>query len=357
LQSSLELELLPVAAEELRRPHIDSLTGLRFFAALYVVLFHNQIALATKHHASKALATFLGHGYLAVSFFFVLSGFVLTYNYGDRWRETSFRNFIVARFARIYPVYVLALILQLPYWHAATVRSTLAVIFMVQSWTVMPSELPAAWNYPAWTLSIEWFFYLCFPLLLRGVEKVKNKTAALWITCFISIAVGGVQVAIGGRVSWFTSHIPMPLLRLPEFYLGMQLAQYQPKRAFSVRMPLLISVVATLLLLVLNTHRFVTLIIVPFAAIIWLLANKYSPLRQALESKVLVLLGGASYAIYLLQDPTRHWLEAWARHQLEVIVATFLYIPVLILVGICVFVGFEEPTRRWIRKTYGLARI
>jgi peptidoglycan/LPS O-acetylase OafA/YrhL len=87
------------------------LTGLRFFAALYVVLFHQETTFAAGHHFSKPLLTFLGHGYLAVSLFFVLSGFVLTYNYADRWSETRFSKFLLSRFARIYPVYALTLLL------------------------------------------------------------------------------------------------------------------------------------------------------------------------------------------------------------------------------------------------------
>jgi peptidoglycan/LPS O-acetylase OafA/YrhL len=351
LQSCTGLGASPTSDRVGQRARVDSLTGLRFFAALYVVLFHQETTFATTHHASKPLVTFLGHGYLAVSLFFVLSGFVLTYNYADRWHETRFRKFLLARFARIYPVYILALLLQLPfYWHAATVLTTLAVVFMVQSWTVMPSQLPSAWNFPAWTLSIEWFFYLCFPLLLHTVRKVQNKTAAIWITALLSVAVGGVQAAIGGRHSWLAAHIPLPLLRLPEFYVGMLLARYQPKRSFSGRLPLFISVTAAVLLLVLNTHRFVTLIIIPFAAIIWLLANEYSLLGRLLESKLLVLLGGASYAIYLLQVPMRNWLVTGTVSRTGELASAHFYIPLLILVGICIFLGFEQPARRLIRE-------
>jgi peptidoglycan/LPS O-acetylase OafA/YrhL len=294
---------------------------------------------------------FLGHGYLAVSLFFVLSGFVLTYNYADRWSETPFRYFLLARFARIYPVYILALLLQLRfYWGAASLFKSLAVVFMVQSWTVMPSPLPGAWNYPAWTLSIEWFFYLCFPFLLRGLAKAGSKAPPLWITCLFSVLVGGVQIAIGGRISWFASHVPMPLLRLPEFFLGMLLARYRPRHSFKGSWPILVSATVAMLLLVLNTHRFVTLIIVPFAAIIWLLANEQSSVRRLLGSKLLVLLGGSSYAIYLLQDPVLRWLTVGIGHPLGVSTILFLYTPGLILAGICTFVAFEEPARNWIRE-------
>jgi peptidoglycan/LPS O-acetylase OafA/YrhL len=248
-------------------------------------------------------------------------------------------------------VYVLALFLQLRfYWPKATALSTLAVIFMVQSWTVMPSHLPGAWNYPAWTLSVEWFFYICFPVLLRCLAKIENRASTLWITCLLSILVGGVQIAIGGRVSWLAMHIPMPMLRLPEFFLGMLLARYAPKRSFSGPMPLLISITLALLLLVLNTHRFVTLIIIPFAAIIWLLANEHSSLRQILGSKPLVLLGSGSYAIYLLQDPMQRWLVALAGPQLGELATALLYIPVLIATGILIFARFEQPARYRIRQ-------
>ena len=101
----------------------------------------------------------------------------------------------------------------------------------------------------------------------------------------------------------------MPLFRLPEFLLGMLLALYQPKKASSGRLALWLSFAAMTLLLVLNTHRFVTLIIVPFAALLWLMANRQSRLRESLESKLLVLLGGASYSIYLLQEPVLAWLR------------------------------------------------
>jgi peptidoglycan/LPS O-acetylase OafA/YrhL len=351
VEAVLEGKLTASSQEESRRPRIDSLVGVRFFAAIYVVFFHSLTALAAARHAPRWLVIFLGHGYLAVSLFFILSGFVLTYNYADGWSESSFRYFLLARFARIYPVYVLALLLQLRfYWDAASLFKSFAVVFMVQSWTVMPSPLPGAWNYPAWTLSIEWFFYLCFPLLLRGLARAGNKAAPLWIACFLSVLVGGAQVAIGGRSSWFASHFPMPLLRLPEFFLGMLLARYRPRRFFEGNWPILISTTVAMLLLVLNTHRFVTLIVVPFAAIIWLLANEESSVRRLLGTKALVLLGGASYAIYILQAPMLRWMTAWMGHPLGVWTTVLLYAPGLILAGMGVFVVFEEPARGWIRK-------
>jgi peptidoglycan/LPS O-acetylase OafA/YrhL len=301
-------------------------------------------------HAPKTLLLFLGHGYLAVSLFFILSGFVLTYNYGELSSRTPFFTFIRARLARLYPVYALALLLQLPiYWASATLGKTLAVVFLVQSWTVTPSEFPSAWNYPAWTLSIEMFFYLCFPFLLQSLRKIRSKTSALWITCLISLAVSGAQAACAGRLSWFTTHVPLPLLRLPEFCLGMLLVDYSPKKSFAGRLPMIVCITAIALLLALNLHRFVTLIIVPFAALIWLLANRPGLLQRTLGSKPMVLLGGSSYAIYLLQEPLRRLFAIWIGAQFGIFTSSLIYLVGLTLTGIIVFLLFEEPVRHWIR--------
>jgi hypothetical protein len=138
---ALDLNANKITHAVIQRPRLAALTGLRFFAALYVVVFHTAIQSAPQYQAPKLWLIFLGHGDLAVPLFFILSGYVLTYNYADRWEHTSFMKSLGARFARIYPVYLLALLLQLPFWRTATTFRSLAVLFMVQSWTVRPSGL------------------------------------------------------------------------------------------------------------------------------------------------------------------------------------------------------------------------
>jgi peptidoglycan/LPS O-acetylase OafA/YrhL len=102
-----------------------------------------------------------------------------------------------------------------------------------------------------------------------------------------------------------------------------------------------------------DTHRFVTLMILPFAAIIWLLANKRSLFCRVLESKPMVLLGETSYAIYLLQVPMRNYFRTYFQHPLGFSESSFCT-AALISVSLSVFVWFEAPARRHIHKALGL---
>ena len=149
-----------------RRPHLRALTSLRFFAALLVLVFHYR------HKAlifSNGLSEF---GYEAVSFFFILSGFILTYTYTTpKGLNVSVRDFLVTRIARIAPSYYLALALALPIflvkgpWNAAPL-----VITMTQAW--VPTSA-MAWTAPAWSLSNEMFFYLCYPVFYWLALRIK----------------------------------------------------------------------------------------------------------------------------------------------------------------------------------------
>jgi peptidoglycan/LPS O-acetylase OafA/YrhL len=108
--------------------------------------------------------------------------------------------------------------------------------------------------------------------------------------------------------------------------------------------------IVTALLLILNLHRFVTLVIIPFAAMLWFLTFEESRLRRWLEWRGMVLFGGASYSIYILQDPLRNWAALFNDRWIHVpAMVTALYPCVLVAVSVVVFLGLEEPARGWIR--------
>lgn len=88
------------------KPHYNILDGLRGVAALMVVWFHVFEAFATSHVDQR-----INHGYLAVDFFFILSGFVIGYAYDDRWKRMTVREFVTRRFIRLHPMVVIGAVI------------------------------------------------------------------------------------------------------------------------------------------------------------------------------------------------------------------------------------------------------
>ena len=176
----------PVAvAGRPRPPVLPALTSLRFFAALHVALSH----LAPSDPAWGPLGGLIRAGYTGVSFFFVLSGFVLTYSHAREFESGrgSIARFYFARFARIYPVYfvitLLAGILNPSVFHNKIhILAFLADFLMVQAWSI---RMVNFFNTIAWTLSCEAFFYLIFPFVLlrlrpRSIPSALRSLFLLW---------------------------------------------------------------------------------------------------------------------------------------------------------------------------------
>ncbi len=173
-----------------RRPPLPALTGLRTLLALNIVLFH-----FTPGHLHY-LYPIIDNAYVFVGFFFLISGYILTYNYADRALTMPWRSFYIARFARIYPVYLLTLAISLPLlyeeWKVRSHQEFLAGLVLtpisMQGW--IPS-IATFWNTVGWTVSAEVALYLMFPYLLRlaarsrawdwPVPKLIAAMLAVWL--------------------------------------------------------------------------------------------------------------------------------------------------------------------------------
>jgi len=234
-------------APALRRPSLDACTGLRFFAALGVVGYHFYCA-PCEPSAPSFLGNLLQAGFTTVSLFFVLSGFILAYNYLDErggFVGTT-RDFYRARFARIYPIYLLALVVDLPLFlrllplaepattPGETARICVATLTLTQAWLEVGRPV---WNTMAWTLSAEAFFYAVFPFLgvwlaRQSSRRVIAVAAGAWLLGASPFLAGPLASSLGtadapplvvrGLEAW--SQLPqqlIPLARLPEFVLGM----------------------------------------------------------------------------------------------------------------------------------------
>lgn len=356
-----------------RKP-LFALTGARFFAASWVVLYHNLWL------AGDGIPVWLtrvaSHGHLAVSFFFLLSGFILTYTYaGTTWRGSSKSTYFINRFARIYPVYFLSFLADAPraiHYFSSTYSAPEAIwksvlagvsyLTLTQSW--LP-RMASAWNSPGWSLSDEVFFYVLFPTLVVGVCRLERRrsVAAFGLAVYaISLFFNVCSFAAAqGGPTWLQPFFNyFPPLYLGDFILGMITARLlilspslQDQRAamsFGLTAGGLAIVFGCALgypeIPVICLHA----IVAPgFALVVISLAQERNPIACFLAAPPLVILGGSSYAVYLLHQPIVCFVTSIVGVHRGIGVFA-LYVSAVIVLSIAVFLFIEEPAHRWLRN-------
>jgi peptidoglycan/LPS O-acetylase OafA/YrhL len=385
-----------------KRSALPAVTGVRFFLAMWVVVLHMGTVNASFAAAIKRFPVFLqgviDSGASAVGIFFLLSGFVLAYNYdlGARWEGKKLSNFWLARFARIYPVYCFALIVATPSlilgsyewailhpWDVS--RKMIEVLFLVQTW--VPKDA-LFWNGPAWSLSVEAFFYLCFPALGAVVWKIERRglqvltLAALWATCcIVSYEIAAIKAPTfllhegAMQETFWTGFIKWnPVIRLPEFLAGIVLCRLflgqqqettgwlRPGRGWVLSLPAL-----AVMLAVIGESRLVPpavlhngLLLPASAALIMGLGLGGGILERLLSGSTMVLLGQVSYSIYLLHMPVYSYFAVVGRHVVRTETEDWcmlaVYLICLICASIATFYQIEERGRKAILARFGSNR-
>lgn len=354
-----------------RPPELKALTGLRFLAALPVVLFHVLPRPAMSPEAGK-LADL---GYISVGLFFVLSGFVLSYAYSGDAETINRRAFYRARFARIYPVYALAMLVALPaytrlypslklQWWEYPVDVALRFL-LVHAWH--PGTI-RHYNVPSWSLSVEAFFYLLFPFLLPVVFRLTPKEtprSLVMVLALASVAPLAYSILYPGMTAALDSYRILlikfhPLVRLPEFLGGMLLGRlfvgappawqgWQSDLAVAGAVATIVAAVALgMPYPLLHTGG----LAIPFAVIVYALATGKGLFAQALSWRPIMALGGASYALYILHLPLFSIFEKRAA-AIGITIGTlpfaFGVTCALIAVSLVVHYVFELPMRKWLR--------
>lgn len=364
----------PGSAGRGKRPQkIHALTSLRFFAALYVVFYHSlgeAYPWVVQHQIPR---DFVSLGYISVSFFFLLSGYILAIVYLRSDAPIRIRQFYIARFARIYPLFCITLIAGTPfvlieriaqYGLKRAISKTIltfgAHFLMLQAWIPNIHGIDP----PNWSLSVETFFYLLFPFV--GALLWRLRGARLWITAVVIWLAGqAIVIASTPHVLATTARFN-PLLHLPTFAIGVLLARWQsislhekPEASRARRRPLaflllLISVIvlgSTIFL-----QRYLTipslnagLLSPAFAVVIWFFSEDDGILGRILSAHWLVLLGEASYGLYLIHFPVLRLFETFHYERFSGLLYP-LYLAVCIGLSIVSFYMLETRARHWILK-------
>lgn len=320
--------------------------------------------------------TLAGHivslGFMSVGFFFLLSGYILGVVYLRSEKPLHKRSFYAARFARIYPLFFLTLIAGTPAllferavkygWHSALSKTSitfLANLIMLQAWVPKFGGI----DNPNWSLSVETLFYLTFPFI--GVWLWRLKGLRLWIAAF-SIWIGS-QLVVFVAYSRLPEYVVErnPLLHLGVFALGILLARWQtlertkhgssPRSSLAVAAALLLAFAAFLLLVFwdprpplaeLSDGLFAPL----FICITWACSDSRGLPSRLLSAPWLVILGEASYGLYLIHFPM---YQLFSAYHLDRIPAVYpLYLGSCIGLSVLSFYFVETPTRKWLLRRF-----
>jgi peptidoglycan/LPS O-acetylase OafA/YrhL len=363
--------LRPAAAP--RRSQLPALTGIRCFAALNLVFFH-----FADPHSFGPLSPVVNGGYISVSFFLLLSGFILTYNYADRAQRGALtaRSFWSARFSRLYPVYAFSLLLSVGMLvqevHAHTRLDfglgVLLTPLLLQGWH---PALSTFWNTPAWTMSTEAFFYVLFPWLITRRRPRQTRTMVLILVSvwLCSLVLPGLYMYLNpdgdlhpDRYSvgiWMRALKFMPLQHLFSFLFGMTLGFLNEKIRPESRKRLALGIFAfsaLYLLLCVGDHLPYAMmhdgLLMPlFAGVILCLAGR-NPIAGFFGLFPFIAIGEASYCLYLLHFNL--WTLLHDSHFLEKsgLIAFDPWISYLLLIIAALLTKrfIERPGRSWISR-------
>ena len=372
------------------KPHYDLLDGLRGVAALLVLWYHVfegfSFATAVNTGLDPPIST-INHGYQAVDFFFILSGFVIGYAYDDRFRNgtLTLRSFFKRRIIRLHPMVLLGAVIgavtfmlqgsqQWDGTHVSTslvMLATLCAMFMIPAIPGCPYEVRGngemyPLNGPCWSLFFEYMGNLLYALLLRrlptfalGILTVLLGIGLAWFT--IADVSGYGMLGIGWTLDSM-NFIGGMLRMLFPFSMGLLLSRiFRPRKvkgAFWVGTALLavlvhVPYIASSGNICLNGIFESICILFVFPAIVWLAASGTTTDRYS--SSICRFLGDISYPLYIVHYPVMYlfydWLIRNSRYALSGALLPSIAVMVLnIALAYAALRFFDQPLRRWLTK-------
>ncbi|GAB3885759.1 acyltransferase family protein [Spirosoma agri] len=359
------------------RPHYQLLDGLRGVAAIIVVCFHLAEPLASSH-----LDNLVNHGYLAVDFFFLLSGFVIGYAYDGRWDNLTIGGFLRRRLVRLQPLVILGMTLGAigfyftdstlwPLIHTVPVWKLILV--MLIGYTLLPLPLSMdirGWqemhplNSVGWSLFFEYIANLFYAL---GLRKLSNKALAGFVVLAGAVLVHFALTSPNGDVAggWTLNaeHMRIGLIRtLFPFFAGLLLSRVARPASINYAFVWSSLLVAAVLLmprlggaerLWVNGLYEAFCIIVVFPLIVYIGASGVVPTQR--EAKLCQFLGNLSYPLYMTHYVLVYFYVAWISNHKGITIAQAWPYALLTFSGAIVLAYaslklYDEPVRAWLRK-------
>jgi peptidoglycan/LPS O-acetylase OafA/YrhL len=348
---------------------IRSLTGLRFVAAMMVFLSHYPIP-----GAPARLLQITQSGYAGVTVFFVLSGFVLAYNYGPRFAANGrgvLAAYALARFARVYPLYFIVTILV---WLSSDQTVSIwPYLLMLQAWS---PDLRIAYglNGPSWSIGVEVFLYAVFPAVVliqrkagvsrsRGRILIAGSVIVIIMICMASgfILAGASVLDPSDPSSAHRWLYRTPLFRLFDFTLGVLVASFITdfapgaivKRAWELASYL--AILAVVALMSSATHYYsayswdVSFAVPCVIVILALTICPNRPLARVLSLPCIVSLGEASYAFYLVHIPAAPMLRSMGVNPEASLGNYILFLGIVVCLAFGLHMIVERPARTFFR--------
>jgi peptidoglycan/LPS O-acetylase OafA/YrhL len=357
-----------------RKPPLPALTGIRTLLAFNIVLFH-----FTPPYLGP-IRPFVEHGFVFVNVFFLISGFILSYNYFDRGRNLVKRDFWMARFSRLYPVYLLVLLISIPMleleWHSRSTaefwQGVFLTPFLLQGWS--PS-LATFWNTVAWTLSCEMAFYALFPWLIllpwpRKPSRLVLTLLVLWVLDLTPVVIylwlnpdhlsGPVDRYTSTTLVRFMKYTPLPYAAT--FLSGIALSRLQLTLSLSERkrMAIAAAAIAGLALFFYMASDQVPYLVLHgglllplFAALVFGLSGQHA-ISRIFSWGPLLLIGESSYCLYLLHFNVFLLIHNYHLPEKLHLTALDPWISYAALIGLSILIYrfFENPVRRAILNRF-----
>lgn len=368
---------MQLTSQPATKPHYPILDGLRGVAALTVVAFH-----ILETHSTSHLDQIINHGYLAVDFFFLLSGFVIGYAYDDRWNKLTIGGFFKRRLARLQPMVVIGMVVgavcfyfqDCVYWpaiHSVPLWELLLVMLIGATLIPLPISMDIrGWqemhplNGPGWSLFFEYIANILYALFIRKFSKTA-LTILVIIAAIVLVeyAVTSKTGDVIGGWSLDPEQLRIGFTRLIyPFFAGLLLSRtaklIKIKNAFAWCSLLLLIVLAipriggATHLWMNGLYDSLTIILI-FPLVVYLGAS--GEIVSKASSRLCKFMGDISYPIYITHYPFIYIYIAWVSKHHHVgkaealFVAVAIYVSAILLAYACLKL-YDEPVRRWLRK-------